>query len=298
MDELSLDPQVSVEEQNWTTLRFDSQVLNTFMNCPREMKNRFIHHYVPKGGVSPAYHKGTLSHKGLQAFYEGMKQGLDFGLRRSKGLAEMKKLAPTLGLDSEHILDTYNTFEEYCEFRKNDVFQVVYTEQLFQIVIYEVYPLRILIYGRIDMGYLDNSASNIIPMDHKTESESWFYSTLTNQFKMYALAAKSNRLTVNRFGFQKTVKPEKKFKREDLNFDPGMLEEFKMEILPYYAKQMLIAREDDFYPPNYSSCVKGHFACIFSDKYNGGVCNLDPGQRAQKLKLHFIQKEWDPGDYD
>lgn len=288
--------QTTIEEPGWTNLMFDSQVLNTFMGCQREMELRFIRHFVPKGGVSPAYHKGTLIHKGLQVFYDGMQKGLGFTERRSNGNKAMRMLAPTLGLDTEHILDTYRTFEEYVEFRKNDVFQVIFTERLFRIIIYENYPLRIVIYGRIDMGILDNSGSTILPMDHKSESESWFYSTLTNQFKMYALASKSNRLIVNRIGFQSSVKADKKFKREDLNFDANMLDEFKNEMLPYYAKQMLIAREDNFYPPNYANCIKGHWGCIFSDKFSGGVCNLDPKEREQKLKLHFIQKEWDPQD--
>ena len=30
------------DDRKWTNIMFDSQVLNTFMGCPREMKFRFV----------------------------------------------------------------------------------------------------------------------------------------------------------------------------------------------------------------------------------------------------------------
>jgi hypothetical protein len=90
--------------------------------------------------------------------------------------------------------------------------------------------------------------------------------------------------------------PEKKFKREDINFDKDVLEEFRNEVLPYYAKQMLIANEEQYYPPNYKNCIKGHWGCVFSDKYSGGICNIPRELREQKINRYFIEKEWNPAD--
>lgn len=282
-------------ESNWTNLTFDSQILSTFARCPQEMEYRFIHHYTPITGAGKAMKKGTLVHHGLEKFYSLMKEGLDWSARKAESIRAMREFAPTLDLDPEEILDTYRAYEEYCEYRKNDVFTVVFTERLFKFLAYEDPELRLRVYlsGRIDLGIIDGSNSSvIIPVDHKSESEAWFYTPLNYQFMIYALATGSKRLVVNRFGFQKTVKAEKKFKREDINFEKECLEEFQFKTLPYYAKQMLICAEENYYPMNLSNCVKAHFGCIFSDKYGAGICSIDPKLREQKLGMHFVKKEW------
>ena len=282
--------------EKWTTLQFDSQILSSFMACPREMNNRFNKHLVPVGGISKSINKGSLAHYGLAKYYSMMKEGNTSENCRLAAIDEMKRLSPTLDLDGEDIILVHRTFNEYVEYRKNDIFNVEFIERHFKFLVYESYPIRIVLTGRIDLGITEPNSTQLIPIDHKSESEQWFYSTLSNQFKIYALACDSNELIVNRFGFQTTLKPEKKFKRERLAFDAGCLKEFRNEILPYYAKQMLIAMEDNFYPPNYTNCIKGHWGCIFSDRYAGGICNVAPELREQKTKLYFIEKEWDPED--
>jgi len=286
-----------MSEEKWTNIQFDSQILSGFMACPREMNWRYNEHLVPIGGVSKGIEKGSLVHRGMKVFYDGMKENIDYSIRKLLAEDEIKKSSVTFNsLTGEDTLEVLNSFHEYCEYRKNDVFQVVFTEQLFKFIAYEQFPLRIILTGRIDLGIIESGSATIIPIDHKTESEHWFHTTTSNQFKIYALACDSNELIVNRFGFQKTLKAEKKFKRERLPFDEDVLDEFKYEILPYYAKQMLIAREDNFYPPNYKNCIHGHFGCIFSDKYSGGICNQPRGIREEKLKRYFKVEEWNPED--
>ncbi len=283
------------EPDPWTNVMFDSQILGTFMSCPREMDLRFNKHYTPIAGTSKAHDKGTLAHEGLRAYYEGMRTGMDYSLRVTAALQACRKLAPTLlTLDSDDILDCYSTLEQYFDHKKNEVIHVVFTEKVFTYVAYEVFPLRITVTGRIDLGILEGS--QLVPVDHKSESESWFYSALSNQFKIYALACESQRIYINRVGFQKTKKPADKFKVETITFDNDALLEFRYEVLPYYAKQMLLAAEDNFYPPNYASCIKGHFGCVFSDKYRGGICNVSRDVRQQKLDQYFKVVEWNPAD--
>jgi hypothetical protein len=285
--------EISKDEKSFINVMFDSQILGTFMSCPREMDLKFNRHLRPIASGSKAHDKGTLTHEGLRAYYEGMRIGQDYVVRVGGALQACRKMAPTLlTLDSEDILDVYNTLEQYFDHKKNEVIHVVFTERLFTHVAYEVFPLRIIVTGRIDLGILEGT--QLVPVDHKSEAESWFYSALSNQFKIYALACDSTRLYVNRVGFQKSKKPADKFKVETITFDSDALEEFKNEVLPYYAKQMLIAAEDNYYPPNYASCIKGHFGCVFSDKYRGGICNASRAVREEKLNLYFKQEEWDP----
>ncbi len=281
------------EENKWVNVIFDSQILGTFMSCPREMNYKFNRHLRPMGHLSKGMVKGTLGHEGLRAYYEGMRTGVDYTVRVASALQACRKLAPTLvSLDSEDILDVYNTLEQYFDHKKNEVIHVVFTERLFTHIAYEVFPLRIIVTGRIDLGILEGT--QLVPVDHKTESESWFYSALSNQFKIYALACQSPRLYVNRVGFQKTKKAADKFKVETITFDPDVMLEFQNEVLPYYTKQMLIASEENYYPPNYASCIRGHFGCSFSDKFRGGICNASRDIREQKLILYFKEEEWDP----
>jgi len=268
-------------KEKWTNIVFDSQILSSFMACPREMNNRFNKHLVPIGGISSSIMKGQLAHIGLAKYYERMGQGAPREICRLAAIEEMKIKSPTLDLDGDDIILVHRTFNEYVEYRKGDVFLVQFVERHFQIKIYESFPLRIFLTGRIDLGITEPNSSQIIPLDHKSESEHWFYSSLSNQFKIYALACNSSELIVNRFGFQTSLKAEKKFKRERIVFDLGCMDEFKNEVLPYYAKQMLIVMEDNYYPPNYTNCIKGHWGCIFSDRYSGGICNIKPELREE-----------------
>lgn len=283
----------------WNNVEVDSQILSTFMGCPREMKLRFIDHLTPIGGISKPIEKGQLAHRGLQVYYELMKNETNSEIRRLAAIKAMREYAPELEkIEGEDLLLVLNTFDQYLEYRKNDVFQVAFTERHFRVIAHEdaALRLRIILTGRIDLGIIDHRNPNIVPVDHKSESEHWFYSELSNQFKIYAIACETNKLIVNRFGFQESVKPEKKFAREEINFDDECLEEFKHEVLPYYAKQLIIAMHDDYFPPNYNNCIKGHWGCIFSDRYQGGICNQPASIRTEKLKRYFVVKEWNPGD--
>lgn len=281
-------------DNKWINLLFDSQIFNTFMECPRLMKYRFIDHLVPITGPSSSILKGTLAHKGLQAYYDEYKNSGDYKLSVATALNSARSLAPTMNIDAEDCLLVYRTLEEYFEFRKNDVLSVVDTERIFKVIIYEQFPIRVIITGRIDLLNREFQTNQIIPWDHKTESQSWFYSSLRNQFKFYAYACGTQRLIVNRIGFQTSLKPEKKFAREDINFDNDIMDEFKNEVIPYYAKQLIIAYEDNYFPPNYASCIHGNFGCLFSDKYNQGICSVSRAVREDKLKRYFKTEEWDP----
>jgi hypothetical protein len=295
---------MNIEEPNsesaWTNIQVDSQILSSFMSCPREMNYRYNRHLVAISGTSVSFLKGQLAHKALHKYYQSQIDG--YSIRDAKVLAikELNQIAPSFDLDSDNVILVKRTIEEFLEFRQNDSWIPRAAEKLIKFLAYEdsELRLRIILTGRIDLivSLLANP-QQLIPVDHKTESESWFYSALSNQFKIYALATKSNHLFVQRCGFQKTKKAEEKFRQETINFDNDVLDEFQNEVLPYYIKELLLCMDSGYYPPRYSSCIKGHFACTFSDKHQHGVCHLPRAFREAKLERYFeIATEWDPAD--
>lgn len=288
------------EVEKYTNIQVDSQIFSTFMSCPRKCDYVFNRHLVPIGGMSKSIEKGQLSHTGLHAYWQSRIDGNDYQISSVNGL-EAAKLDSLKykNLKPEDALDVFQNLIAYFKFIQNSNWIPVATEQAFKFIAYEDKELkiRIILAGRIDL-IVKTPQIPLIPIDNKTEAERWFYSQMSNQFKIYCLACKCNVLGVQRFGFQKTLKDEDKFKMELLPFDPDILEEFRVETLPYYCKQMLLCQEENYWPMNTTSCIHGHFACQFSDKYQGGICNVSRSVREQKLSRYFtIGEEWNPLEF-
>lgn len=278
-------------------ITIDSQVLSTFMACPRKMNYVFNRHLKPVGGPSQSILKGLLAHDGMHGYWKARIAGSSIEEASVAGLNHTKQKANEYpDLDPEEGLIVFKNLIEYYKHTASLNWIPLFTEQVFKFIVYEdPAGFRIILTGRIDLGVKTPQLA-ILPIDHKSESERWFYSVMSNQFKIYALACKTNLLGVQRFGFQKTLGPDKKFALELLSFDNDILDEFKNETLPYYARQLLICQETGYYPPNHSSCVTGHFKCQFSDAYhNGGICGVSREIREQKLGRYFIVgEEWNP----
>lgn len=297
-----IEPSSNIEivEEKWTNVQVDSQILSTFMSCHRKADYVFNRHLVPIHGVSGAIEKGQLAHIGLHAYWKARIAGENYQ-EAAKGAIEVakKEAVAFKNLDAENALGCFQNLVDFFKFISNSSWIPVFVEQHFKFIAYEdpSIRLRIILTGRIDLG-LKTPTIDLIPVDNKSESERWFYTQMSNQFKIYALACKANVLGVQRFGFQKTLPPEQKFKMELIPFDQDILDEFRTEILPYWCKQLLICQSDNYWPPNTTSCIHGHFACQFSDKYNGGICNVSREVREQKLERYFtIGQPWDPANF-
>lgn len=288
-----------VDTRQWVNIQVDSQLLSAFMSCPRYFWYRYQRHLESLGGTKPAYEEGSLVHAGMQGFYTALMDGSDPIAAKAHGLAAARRKAPTLdNVKPESIMALYLALEEYFNYRQNDIanFRILAVEKHFQLVAYEEYPLRVILCGKIDLITQEYQSGLIIPYDHKKEAEARFYSATSNQFKIYCIACGANSLVVNRFGLQKSYGPDKKYKRDQLQFDSQVLEEFKTKIIPHYVKEMLICMENEYYPPNFTSCIDGYFACDYSDrKDHKGICTVDPQYREEKLLKYFrVGKEWNP----
>ena len=287
-----------MEETKWTNIQIDSQVLSTLMDCPCKVDYKFNRHLVPIGGVSKSIQKGQLAHIGARVFWQSRIENDEWQVSTVKALSEAKRESIKFeNLEADDALDCYNNLLQFFDFQRSSNWMPLATEKHFKFLAFEdesIY-LRIYLTGRIDL-IMRSPQVAIFPIDLKSESERWFYSSLSNQFRIYALACKVNRLGVQRFGFQKTLEPQDKFKMEVITWDPEVLEEFRTITLPYWCKQYLIYNEEGYWPRNHSSCIHGHFACEFSDKYNnGGICAISPSVREQKLERYFtIGEEWNP----
>lgn len=285
------------KEEKWTNIQIDSQILSTFMSCPCKVDYVFNRKLVPISGLSKSISKGQLVHTGAHIYWKGIIEGKDYQEASLLGVDAIKKeISKFPNIEADDALEVLSTIVKFFKFIQSSSWIPLFTEKHFRFLAYEDPSLRLRIYltGRIDLG-LKTPQVDLIPVDMKTESERWFYSQMSNQFKIYALACNSNILGVQRFGFQKSLEDKDKFKMEILSFDPDVLEEFRTITLPHYVKQLMICHEDKFWPMNSASCIHGHFACQFSDKYNGGICNISRNVREQKLTRYFIVgKDWNP----
>lgn len=292
--------ELSITEDKWTNVQVDSQVLSTFMSCARKADYVFNRHLVPISGVPKGIEKGLLAHVGLHAYWRARIDGKDYKESSIVGIEAAQKSAPTMNnLAADDCLNVFETLVLFFKHIQSLSWTPLFVEQHFKFIAYEdpKLKLRIILTGRIDLGFRTLDLK-IIPVDNKSEAERWFHTQMSNQFKIYCLACKSNVLGVQRFGFQKSLEPEEKFKMELLPFDQDYLDEFRFEVLPWWCKQLLLCKEENYWPPNYASCIHGHFGCQFSDKYNKGFCNISRKVREQKINQYFtIGEPWEPAEF-
>src|SRR3972149_6778804 len=204
---MTLTEELSTEHDKWTNIQLDSQILSTFMSCPRKYELVFDRHLVSIGGISKSFEKGQLAHIGLHEYWkERIKTG-DYQSAAVAGLEAAKKASlKFVNLEVEDALDCFSTLVEFFKYIQASSWIPVATEQSFRFKAFEDPELRLRIYltGRIDL-IVKTSQIPLIPVDNKSEAERWFYTQMSNQFRIYVLACKANVLGVQRFGFQKSL---------------------------------------------------------------------------------------------
>lgn len=180
------------------------------------------------------------------------------------------------------------TCEEYREYYKNEHWVPLFVEEVKQKVLYEDDEIRILWKSKLDLGADTNQG--IYPVDHKTMKQRRRTIAMNNQFKGQCLIMDTRGVFINKIGFQKSLKPEEKFLRNIVPYSAESLLEWQGETLPYWAKQLIVYAEMEYWPHNYNGCEGKYGPCPFLD-----VCESNPNMRETELRNNFIVGEpWNP----
>ena len=182
-----------------------------------------------------------------------------------------------------------DTMEQYQKFYINDPWVPLEVEIVKGETLYEDDEIRILWKAKLDEVVDTNQG--IFPMDHKTMKQRRDTNSNNNQFIGQCILQKTRSVIINKIGWQTTLKPEEKFTRVFIPYTPQRMMEWQSEILPYYAKLMIMYSESGYFPPNFSSCEGKYGNCNF---YRD-VCSTNPDMREENIRLNFIVgPEWNP----
>lgn len=280
----------------------DATVLTSLMNCPRLTDYRYNYNFKPIGGKSNSLECGSLVHHILEAYYKGIRSGLDKVSAIEKGFERGKKYIKE-GDDGSGLINTpaestkkpkrigwewvLKTMEQYFEFYKNEYWEPVDVEFVKGAVIYEDSEIRILWKAKFDLT--TDTLQGIYPVDHKTAQMNRDPVSLNNQFMGQCLLQNTTGMIVNKIGFQESLEPKEKFLRPMINYTSDRLAEWATVIVPYWAKQLIIYAEDGYWPPNFTSCDTLYGGCSFKE-----VCEANRNMRQEELKMKFyVGEPWD-----
>jgi hypothetical protein len=298
----------------------DATSMSSLMSCGRFFDIRFNHRMVSMKGKSNSLEVGSLIHKVLEVYYkhkvEGFPTNTAIGNALTAGQLYVMGCPNCAGHTGDekpscgHEADEYpgvqntpedsagfttgwkfalNTCEQYFNFYKNDAFIPLSVENVKGSVIYEDDEIRVMWKAKFDL-VVDTNQIGIVSIDHKTFKQRRDKSTLSNQFMGHCALLKSRNVIVNKIGLQSTLKIEERLTREVLSFSADRLDEWRNEIIPYYAYKYIQYSESNYWPPDFTHCDTMFGPCPYK-----GVCESDRGMREEELRLNFIKAPvWDP----
>jgi hypothetical protein len=303
----------------------DATVLATLMNCACLADFRFNHNLQPIDGKSNSLECGSIVHVFMEymnrAIINGIKreQAVQFGFTAAemyiKGCQSCSNFVSTPEIpkpvcghkidefpgvkntprDSQttpykrtgwqHVLDTC---DQYQIFYKNDHWLPLEVEVVKGKILYEDDEIRILWKAKLDCVVDTNQG--IFPEDHKTMSQRRDTNSMNSQFMGQCIIMETQKVIINKVGFQTSLKPEEKFQRVPIGYSVPRLIEWQSETLPYYAKLMLMYAETGYWPRNFTHCEGKYGNCSFLK-----VCESDPMMRESEIKrLFVVGPSWNP----
>lgn len=272
-----------------TNIILDSQILSTAMSCARLTDLRFNLNLQPKDGKSPSLEMGSIVHTVLEHYYKAIiasksrTDAITLGMEAGKKYIQ-DEVHNTEPKECEWAL---TTMEQYFEFYKNDSWTPLFVEETKGAIVYEDDEVRILWKAKYDLGVDTNQG--IYPADHKTMKQRRDTLSLNNQFIGQCILMKTRATIINKIGFQTSLKPHEKFQRALISYSADRLVEWQSTILPYWAKTIIMWKETDYYPPNFTHCENKYGICQFKDH-----CEADRQMRAEVLNQAFVIGEpWD-----
>ena len=310
-----------------TNVILDATMLTSLMSCGRLTDFRFNHNFQAIGGKSNSLECGSLVHTFLEYYYKNIIKGYskDKAMAFAFVMAEMyikgchqcqKFVAtdevpkPLCGHKPNEFPGLFNTpkdsegyktgwqwvldtLDQYCAFYRNDHWVPLEIEVVKKEILYEDDEVRILWKAKIDM--VSDTNQGIFSVDHKTMKQRRDTNSMNNQFMGQCFLMKTQKVFLNKIGFQTSLKPEEKFTRPPVSYSSPRLFEWQSETLPYWAKVMIMYAETGHWPPNFTQCESKYGNCPFYEN----ICSADPGMREEELKKYFIIGDpWNPTNDD
>jgi len=285
-----------------TNIVFSASSFNLWEWC--ECKYNYAHimrKTLPVDQKPEPLDRGGLGHIGMEVYFNQLATGVHYNDRMHNAIMKIKAAASDATFSNidmtEELPILTSNFTQSCEHWRfeDEHLEILAVETPFDYVIFEDEWIRIIISGKIDLmvnkkGHGGEASYTNLPYDHKFVTRDFPVDRTDNQFINYAHAVSSNYIIVNKVGMQKTLKPEEKYKRIPLSYDPLFIDQWKENVIRVVIDKYLPARLRNHYPMRFSNCRKFGRLCEFHP-----VCNSS-GEDAKKWKLEsqYIDREpWD-----
>lgn len=273
----------------------DSQILNSIQACPLKTDLSFNKDLRPNITATPL-EEGDLLHKMMESYYSQLKDCLDNSIvydnEKFKSTLEQAISAGeahylTLSISPKEASDVIYQFKENITFHRLDGWKILEVEKAFIKELYKDNNLGIFLTGKIDV-IVDIPNFGVSVVDHKSSKRNQDPDPLSNQFTLYSWATDLKKVMINRVGFQKTLTPEERFRRQPLYYTDEQTERWLLNTI-WWCKFYYFCLENDSWPENRTSCDK-FGGCIFSK-----VCQSATEEgRINRLKSDFTKSEkWD-----
>lgn len=314
----SFPPEMEVTVKKSSVI-LDNSMFSSYETCARLFDFTFNMQLIDIDGKSNSLEAGSLVHVILEIFNTNLINGFSRTLAVAAGMAageeyyygcldckknvclKHKKSDPYMGcvnipLDSDKYVVGYNwivkTMEQYFNHYMADPYTPIESENVKGKIIYEDDEIRIMWKAKIDTLIDTHQLSKAISMDHKTRKIDRKMTSINNQFIGQCVVTGTNNMIVNKIGFQQSLKPEEKFKREMMSYSYDRLNEWRNVVVPSTVYRFLQSIERNEWLPTFTSCETKYGFCDFVP-----VCSLDRGLREGKLKEMFkVGPKWDPSN--
>lgn len=307
-------PEILVKKQ---TIAFDATLLTSVMECGLKTDLRHNHNLEPLRGKSNSLEVGSIVHKVLEVYYQTIINGIHpddaIGYGLAAGELYIRGCPTCLNTDNGscgHKRNEYpgientpidnendkigwryalDSCEEYHARWRNDSWRPVAVEHVLTKEIYSDDNIRVLWKAKIDLLTNTFGPYGIVSMDHKTMKQKRTNLSMNNQFIGQCIVTENPLMFINKFGWQKTLQPHEKFMRSAMNFSEARINEWRYEIVPYWAYKLLEYHEEEYYPPNWTSCNSQYGWCVFWK-----LCDADPHVREELIRKEFtVGDVWD-----
>ena len=231
--------------------------LDKAMTCERQYKHLHLERLGPK--TEPKYFaEGAIAHKILEVYYKSIiKHKKEISPAARINIARQKGFdyAQTTNLELDDIEKIIQATTDSIAWHSKENWKPVAVEKKFVILLYEGKNVNIHMQGRIDL-IVKVPKMGIVTVDHKTAGQQLIINDLDNQFICYCWASGTNTMIINQIGKQKTVAPDKKFRRIPFNVNAKRIEDWKRQAI-WHSLHMVKCIDQEHFPMRHTGCKQG-----------------------------------------